>query len=101
MSISADELRAFADAAVAEQTDSPTSSARLARRFVDQHKAAVIQAARSGQYSIEIPYGDSHRRCVGFILQFFREDFPGVVASPRISCNTGAVHGLSILLTWR
>lgn len=91
MSVSADELRAFASAVQAEQCDSPNSTTRLARRFVDQHKDAVIHAARAGKYSVEIPCGSALRRSVPAILQFFREDFPGVTVSTGLT---------SIVVSW-
>lgn len=78
MSVSANDLRAFATAAQAEQSDSPTSTARLARRFVDQHRDAVIHAARAGKYSVTVDVPEALRRCMPLIEQFFREDFAGV-----------------------
>lgn len=89
MSFTAADLRSFAEAQT--QCDSPNSSARLARRFVDQHKDVVVQAARAGKYSVSVDVPPSLQRCTSLIEQFFREDFPGVSTTPSV---------LSVVVSW-
>jgi hypothetical protein len=90
---SAAELRAIATAVTHEV--SPTSAARLARRFVDQHKDEVVRAAHAGKFFAEFDYGQGLHTTLPHIIQFFREDFPGVEATVHHS-----TAGIRIVVFW-
>lgn len=98
MSVSAHDLRAIATAAQAT-AESPTSAARQARRYVDQHKDEVVRAARSGKLSIEFEW-QGLPQTLTYILTFFREDFPGVEVYPRILLNEKGVSGSCVVVSW-
>jgi hypothetical protein len=92
---SAAELRAIATAVVEAHEVSPTSAARLARRFVDQHKGEVVRAAHAGKFFAEFDYFQDLHATIPHILQFFREDFPGVETTVRRSKD-----GTHIVVFW-
>ncbi len=92
---SATELRAIATAAIQTHEVSPTSASRLARRFVDQHKDEVVRAAHAGRFYVEFDYHAGLHSTLPHILQFFREDFPGVDVAVRRS-----TAGMRITIFW-
>lgn len=89
------DLRAIATAVVQTHEVSTTSAARLARRFVDQHKDEVVRAAHAGKFFAEFDYFQDLHVTIPYILQFFREDFPGVETTVRRSAE-----GTHIVVFW-